>query len=316
MKKNILIGCGPMAREYYKVLKSFDVTIDVIGRGKTSADQFESETGHAVKSLDIDAYCENESTTADTAIISVTVENLAAISIKLLNAGMKKILIEKPGALYPGELMEVKETVIKNNTCQQVYIAYNRRFYSSVLKAKEIIEADGGIKSCFFDFTEWGHQIETLAMKDEVKQNWFLANSSHVVDLVFHMIGSPEKLNCEVQGSLVWHKSAARFVGSGFSQQGIPFSYHANWAAPGRWNIEILTAKHKLFFSPMEKLRIMKLGSVAIEEVAIDEPSDNLYKPGLYKQVEAFLSGENSVLCTLDEQLGNWPFYQSMANYL
>ena len=42
-----------MAREYYKVLKSFDLTIDVIGRGKTSANRFESETGHSVKSLDM-----------------------------------------------------------------------------------------------------------------------------------------------------------------------------------------------------------------------------------------------------------------------
>ena len=66
----------------------------------------------------------------------------------------------------------------------------------------------------------------------------------------------------------------------------------------------------------MEKLRIMKLGSVAIDEVEIDEPADSSYKPGLYKQVEAFLSGKNSVLCTLDEQLENWPFYQSIANYL
>jgi predicted dehydrogenase len=315
MKKIILIGCGSMAREYYKVLKAFDVTIDVIGRGKTSADQFESETGHLVMSLDIDDYLEKEELTAVAAIVCVTVENLAALTIKLLKAGVNKILIEKPGALYLSELMEVKEAVVKKNEGQQVYIAYNRRFYSSVLKAKEIIEADGGVKSCLFDFTEWGHQIEPLTMKDEVKQNWFLANSSHVVDLVFHVIGAPEKLNCEAQGSLVWHTRAASFSGSGISQQGVPFSYHANWAAPGRWNIEFLTSKHKLFLSPMEKLRIMKLGSVAIEEVAMDEPSDNLYKPGLYKQVEAFFSHKNSVLCTLNEQLENWPFYQLIANY-
>jgi predicted dehydrogenase len=316
MKKIILIGCGPMAREYYKVLKSFDLSIDVIGRGRGSADQFESETGHAVKCLDIDAYCEKEAVTADSAIVSVSVENLAEISIKLLNTGVKNLLIEKPGALYFSEVMQIKKVVEKNNLSQQVFIAYNRRFYGSVQKARKIIQADGGIKSCIFDFTEWGHEIEPLMIKEEVKQNWFLANSTHVADLIFHMIGVPEKLNCEVQGSLIWHKRAERYAGSGISNKRIPFSYHANWSGPGRWNIEFVTANHKLFFSPMEKLRIMKLGSVSIEEATFDDPYDTLYKPGLYKQVDAFLSGDDSLLCTLDEQLEIWPFYQKIANYL
>ncbi len=316
MKKIILIGCGPMAREYFKVLKSFDLSIDVIGRGRVSADQFESVTGHAVKFLDIDAYCEKEAATADSAIVSVSVENLADISIKLLNAGVKKILIEKPGALYFSELMQIKEVLEINNLSQQVFIAYNRRFYSAVQKAREIIQADGGVKSCIFDFTEWGHQIEPMIINEEVKQNWFLANSTHVVDLIFHIIGVPEKLNCEVQGSLIWHTRAEMYAGAGISKKGIPFSYHANWSGPGRWNIEFVTANHKLFFSPLEKLRIMKLGSVSIEEAAIDNPLDSLYKPGLFKQVDAFLSGNDSLLCTLDEQLEFWPFYQKIANYL
>ena len=29
----------------------------------------------------------------------------------------------------------------------------------------------------------------------KIKQNWFLANSSHVVDLVFHLCGKPIKWN-------------------------------------------------------------------------------------------------------------------------
>ena len=70
----------------------------------------------------------------------------------------------------------------------KVLIAYNRRFYSSVEKAREIITEDGGIQSCIFEFTEWAHKIIALSKANGVKEHWFLGNSSHVIDLVFHFI--------------------------------------------------------------------------------------------------------------------------------
>ena len=41
-----------------------------------------------------------------------------------------------------------------------------------------------------FEFTEWSHNIR-LKLNQQVKESWFLANSTHVVDLVFHLIGLP-----------------------------------------------------------------------------------------------------------------------------
>ena len=54
--KIILIGCGPMAVEYYKVLNSLELKIEVIGRGNKSAIEFENATSHKVDSLDLDSY--------------------------------------------------------------------------------------------------------------------------------------------------------------------------------------------------------------------------------------------------------------------
>ena len=45
MKEIVLIGTGPMALDYAKVLTSLEIKFKVIGRGEESALKFESQTG-------------------------------------------------------------------------------------------------------------------------------------------------------------------------------------------------------------------------------------------------------------------------------
>ena len=72
----------------------------------------------------------------------------------------KNILVEKPAGLNKQKIMEVSELAKEKDA--QVYVAYNRRYYASVLKAQEIIAEDGGVTSFNFEFTEWAHVIEKL----------------------------------------------------------------------------------------------------------------------------------------------------------
>ena len=214
--------------------------------------------------------------------------------------------------MYKKDLESIQS--LSNQLNANVVIAYNRRFYDSVLQAKEIIRKDGGILSVNFDFTEWSHQIVDLPISDEVKQRWFLANSSHIVDLVWHLIGPPKKMDSIVIGTLPWHKSGSIFVGGGLSEMDIPFSYHANWGAPGRWSCEIETKNHKLIFKPLEVLSIMNLGSVQIQDMPIKE-LDNRFKPGLYVQVQKFLSSDYSEMCLIEDQIKWYSSYMKIANY-
>ena len=69
----------------------------------------------------------------------------------------------------PSELDEV--VAVAHDTHSEVYYAYNRRFYASVLKAEEIIKEDGGMTSMNFEFTEWGHVIANTDHPAEVKKN-------------------------------------------------------------------------------------------------------------------------------------------------
>ncbi|MFR7464869.1 MAG: hypothetical protein ACLUVG_07630 [Phocaeicola vulgatus] len=137
-----------------------------------------------------------------------------------------------------------------------VFLAYNRRFYSSVLAAEKIIAEDGGITSFNFEFTEWAHVIE-LDYPREVFENWFFVNSTHVVDLAFFLGGEPKELSCFTFDKLAWHKPAF-FYWCRYHQHRCSFSYQANWNAPGRWGINSNFTTPSLFTRPMEKLQDSK----------------------------------------------------------
>jgi len=164
----------------------------------------------------------------------------------------------------------------------------------------DIIKRDGGVRSFHFDFSEWSHKIEPLVKEDGVKDRWFIHNSSHVVDLAFYLGGWPQELASLSAQPMSWHP-AGLFVGMGRSLSGALFTYNADWVGPGRWSVEIVTAKHRLIYKPLEKLQVQELGTVAINLVETDDSIDTMFKPGFYKQVEAFLS-EDSSLPTLKEQ--------------
>lgn len=298
----LLVGAGVMAIEYAKVLTALDVKFQVVGRGIQSAERFAEETGVEVYLGGIDSYLNATNNTLNAAIIAVGVAELAATTEALIRHGVKRLLVEKPAGVSLSEVKMLCEVATEYNA--EVYVAYNRRFYAATLKAQEIIETDGGVKSFNFEFTEWAHLIESLNVPTEVKENWLLANSTHVIDLAFFLGGLPIKMNCYTQGKLAWHSKAAAFAGAGITTTGALFSYQANWDAPGRWGVEILTSKRRLFFRPMEELHVQKLKSVAIEKIILEDELDRNFKPGVFRQVQAFLfNSQNSQLKTLESQL-------------
>lgn len=280
-----LIGAGPMAVAYAKVLQALSVDFEVIGRGEKSAAVFEEETGRSVQRGGLKTWIESRDERPTAAIVATGVEQLAAATVRLLQASVGSILVEKPAGITP---MDVS-TVSKEVGAAKVIVAYNRRFYASVAKARQIIDEDGGATTMHFEFTEWSHQIEPLQKAPGVKENWFLANSSHVIDLAFFLAGAPSRLNSQSEGGVSWHPTASRFSGSGKTDKDVLFSYFADWTAPGRWGVEVMTTRHRLILRPMEKLHIQKIGSVAVEPVEIDDALDLEFKPGIHEQVRAFL---------------------------
>lgn len=309
MNKHIwLIGGSQMAVDYAKVLTDLNILFDVIGRGETSASAFKEKTGIDVHTGGIDHFLSQEPVCPSYAIVVTGVEQLSHVTTLLLNYGVKHILVEKPGGLtveeikHNAQLAKVKKA--------QVYIAYNRRFYSSVIKAQELIKEDGGVLSFHFEFTEWSHIIENVQKNSEIKAAWLLSNSTHVIDTAFFLGGFPKAMSSYSMGELSWHKPAV-FTGAGKSDINALFSYCANWQSPGRWGVEIMTRKHRIYLKPMEVVQIQLIGSIQVNPLEVDDCLDKEFKPGLYLQTKAFIEGDCSRFCTIEEQGKNIENYYS-----
>lgn len=310
----LLIGCGQMSIEYCKVLKDMRKKFVIVGRGKTSASKFEEATNIKVYGEGLENYLKNHPI-PNYAIVVVGINQLPEISLTLIKAGIKNILIEKPGAININFLLKINRRVQISKS--KIWIAYNRRFNSSTIKLKELISKDGGISSLFFEFTELSHKIKKLSTSTNIKNKWLIANSSHVIDLAFHLIGMPNPniFHVSQQGGIDWHPSSSIFMGCGKSITNIPFSYHADWNCPGRWGITVMTQKNTYILKPLEKLKIISKNNFDPKEYKLDDNIDKIFKPGLYLQCKSFLEGPKSDLCTLKGQIEAFKFYNLMAGY-
>ncbi|MCC3646341.1 Gfo/Idh/MocA family oxidoreductase [Cytobacillus oceanisediminis] len=309
-----LIGAGNMAAEYIKVLKGQLRAFKVIGRGQESAKNLMTKLNINVLTGGLNNAISSLKKIPSKAIVAVNTDQLFSTTKELLEIGVKDILVEKPAGINLDQIKELALIAEKNNS--KVYVAYNRRFYSSVKEAMKIIKDDGGVLSFCFEFTEWSHIIEKIKKHPEEKSKWFLANSTHVVDLAFFIGGIPKDLNVFYSRGLSWHPSASVFSGAGITETGAVFSYHSNWESPGRWRLEIFTKKHRLVFLPLEQLHIQKIGSLELKKINLNDQLDIKYKPGLFMQVNAFLNNEVGNLLNISHHYElSLKYYAKIANY-
>lgn len=303
----LLVGTGYMGKEYAKVLKAMKLPFIVVGRSQNSSAIFTSEIGTRAESGGLDNWLKKNKV-PEKAIIAVTEDQLGVATRQLIKAGCKEILVEKPGGFNVKDVKLVAIEAKKHKT--KIFVGYNRRFYASTLTALDIIKKEG-VSSFNFDFTERSYVVKTSKQSDKIKKEWFLQNSTHVIDMAFFMGGWPKMMTCYKKGKTSWHPSGSIYSGAGLSDKNALFSYHANWESAGRWSVEIMTSKTKLIFRPLEKLQIQKYGSMAIEDYILNDKLDVDFKPGLYKQVESFLSNKKFLL-TAEDQVKHLKHYEQI----
>lgn len=288
----LLVGAGRMALEYARVFKDLRQPFCVQGRGAETARRFAALTGIAVSTTGLEEMLAGRGNPPDAAIVAVDVEQSVPVLHGLLAGGVKRILVEKPGGLTTMDICQARDLAETHHAT--VYVAYNRRYYASTLQAQEIIASDGGVRSFHFEFTELYSRIKTAGHSEMVLKHWFLANTTHLIDLAFHLGGRPDHISCYTTGSTEWHPEGAVFAGAGTTAEGVLFSYKADWEAPGRWSLELMTPKRRLIFCPLEELYEQRSAFGEKRKIDLAGNLDREFKPGLYRQVRAFLYGENA----------------------
>ena len=313
--KLIVVGAGNIAIEYIKVLYALGIDPVVVGRGIKNINKIKEKfQGIIAFSGGIKKYLETNEP-SEYSIVATDVENLSKTVKVLIGNNVKNILVEKPLTV---SIESVKELVeLSKNQNIKISIAFNRRAYQSVIKSKEIIKMDGGVKSFHFDFSEAIYRQSKSDLEKYSKINlkyWGICNSSHVIDTVFYLCGNVKEINCFQYGrDIKWHNNGSKFIGNGLTVNNAPFSYNSDWTSPGRWSITINTLNYKLIFSPMEKLKIQNKDSFQVNEVELEYQIDSNFKAGYYLQCKKFINKEP--LFTIDELENRILLFNQIFNY-
>ncbi len=312
MFKILLVGAGPMGREYIRVIKELQkiYKIELI-----CACRSEKSKKEIKKLYDIEAYTSEISSLINTlgkfdlCIVATNIENLFDVTNLLISCnGAEKILIEKPVSFKNSEINYLKNF-------EDIFVAYNRRFYSSIKILKKMTNNFNDVSSIHFDFTELIHSLRNQEISENIRRNWLIANSSHVIDLASFISGSIDlkKSIFRVKGKLKWNDGPINFYGMGQTDREIPFTFNSDWNSASRWGIQVKSCSYNFLLQPLEELRFNEKGTFKVEVEPISQ-KDILFKPGLYDQVNAFVDKDYSNLCTMHQHADNFEVFNAILN--
>jgi len=282
-----VVGYGNMGRQYVKALRALGVKrIRVCSRSPGPLEELQGVAGLETVAGGFERLGFHPQP-GDLAIVATPTLMLIATAEHLASLGFRRLLIEKPVSLWSEQIESLK--VKFGELGVEAVCAYNRVAYPSFHEVRSRAYKEGGITSCTYTFTEMIKPDWQERFPAEELARWGIANSLHVIGMAHGLIGMPKEWSGYRRGSLPWHPTGSLFVGSGISEFGIPFSYHADWGSTGRWSVEIHTAVASYRLCPLEKLfrRVSALSDW--EEVSIDTFASEV-KTGFVEQVAAMLS--------------------------
>lgn len=167
------IGSGPISAFHIPAAQASGFSIEAIGTTVNSArcrefaasmqisDCYRSDGWKSVCSAPVDAFC-----------LCVDTSATAEILLSLLDNN-KPVLVEKPVAWKNSDLQDI----LNHPNSSKIYVAYNRRFYDGVAKAKRFADAaKGGI-------------VEVQIPDSIPGLRQFMVNGCHVIDLCRYILG-------------------------------------------------------------------------------------------------------------------------------
>ena len=282
-KKDInigIIGAGNIAKEYLKVFKNLKYI-------KCSA--IFSRTPKKIIPLyekyHIEKICYSmkeflNQDNLDGIIIAINPESVLKVLKYLINKKIP-IMIEKPIGLNFSETLLIKKLISKHKS--NIFVALNRRYYSSTIKTNKIISKISGRR--FIKITDQQSQKHKSQI---LNSNLMYANSIHLIDFI----------SMFARGKIKKIKKISKYKKNKFHEvlTKIYFSskdevlYYCNWNSPGSWSLEICQSKQRCELKPLEDLihETIDSNNRIIRKKILRDKNDNKYKPGYYLMIKDF----------------------------
>ncbi|NQY68231.1 MAG: Gfo/Idh/MocA family oxidoreductase [Flavobacteriales bacterium] len=286
--KVVFIGCGNIAGYHFAVLDR--VGVSVVG---VSAKPGSLNLSRFTKKFNVRGYENNheliEQENPDAILVLSSWEETSSIIDEIISYNIP-LFIEKPVSLLSNKIEKwIKEYP---EMLDKVQIGFNRRFYPFISELRNWV-ASKDLSSIELNIPEARQKSES----EEDHDKWFFANSCHIFDLMYFLIGKKtitveyvQRCGGGNQGLIATLKTAT----------GVPIQLMSNWGSPSNFGIVFHANTEKLVLSPLEHAEVFN-GFVVNE----DKPGgmrsytpqlkkkyqleENGLKPGFLEQVINFI---------------------------
>ena len=290
LKKRIaLIGCGNIANFHAEAFIKAGFKILFVTSKSNSKRIKKFAKKFKIKNIirNPNHFLEATKNKVDAYLILTPVEKTLGYLKKITDIKMP-VFVEKPIDYSYKKLIPFKN---KKN----IFVAYNRRFYSSIKIAKEFIINN---KKSFVQF-EVPEQIQSKNFTNKHKNYKLLfANSVHAFDLINYLFKNPLLKNKNV---IIENGKIKSITATFISKKGDLIVYIGNWNASANWSIKIDNKNKRLLLAPFEKASIFE-GIEVIHpgknKIRLYQPKikanfkipiyEKNYKPGFYLQALEF----------------------------
>lgn len=273
----LIIGGGQISLEYSEICLSLGHITTLVSRSRCKPASYLDRKFSFINS-DVFNLGQGVLDKATHIIVAVQPRFTFEIVKYLVYNSNAKLLVEKPVCMTSSELCLIQ----REEFDQRIHVAFNRRYFESVEVAKNLIN-DKPILSAEICFTEMKDRMK--GSDDEIRL-WGMCNTIHLFDMAFYLAGIPD--NVQTTRSTI--DNVDSFSVTGNLPNGV-VSMNAHWGGPGNWGISVATPDEKLFFDPLEKLRVQKTGSFGKDEIQLDPGVNRGFKDGFYAQTVDFLDG-------------------------
>jgi predicted dehydrogenase len=198
-----IIGAGLIGRKRALGMPSGCQVLSIFDPNLDRSAKLAGELSNCEVAVSLEGLLSNSSINA--VIIATSHSSLATCALASLKAG-KHVLIEKPGGISSGELLELQRLAIDNNL--MISVGFNHRFHPGILKAKEIIESEKygrllWVRARYGHGGRIGYEKEWRADREISGGGELLDQGSHLIDLVKFFFG-PSTLAFAHTPTLYW----------------------------------------------------------------------------------------------------------------
>jgi predicted dehydrogenase len=305
--KVAIVGGGGMAREHARAFAALPEArlVGICNRTHSKAEEI-------ARSFAVPVVCDNPQelyakTGADLVVMAVAEHVAKPISFACFEYPWT-ILLEKP----PGQDLAEAREILQSAGRRRVYVAMNRRAYSSTRTAKADLDQ---IDAPRFIHVQDQQDMEYPGyshLPRSVVENLMYSNSIHLIDY-FCVFGRGRV--SRVRPAEPWSRSVPQVIVATIDfDSGDKGLYQCIWRGPGPWSVSINTPMKRWELRPLEKAAFQRAGERSLVPVET-ESQDREFKPGLVRQAQmavAAAMGKPTELATLSDAITTMELIQAI----